>query len=121
MSKCFVCGKKLKEERAKRGEGLTWEPLSDGLWFRSAGNYGSTIFDPMMPNDHDWLEIAICDECVLAKQKEITVIMPKRTVTPCEFKSFEQYRKDEAKEAAKLAKALEKDRIKREEEKNHEN
>jgi hypothetical protein len=34
----------------------------DGLAFQSQGHYGSTVFDPM---DGTYLEINICDECLL--------------------------------------------------------
>ena len=33
-----------------------------GLAFQSEGHYGSTVFDPM---DGTYLEVNICDECLL--------------------------------------------------------
>ncbi len=58
---CFHCGKDLFNVF----EGPTNQP-SGALSFSSHGHYGSTSFDPM---DGSWLEINICDECVLSAAK----------------------------------------------------
>lgn len=39
-----------------------------GLAFMTYGHYGSTIFDPM---DGSWLEIAVCDNCLLDYFKQV--------------------------------------------------
>ena len=55
---CIACGKQLHnvfddcENQA-----------SDGLAFRSYGQYGSRVFDPM---DGQFLEVNICDSCLQA-------------------------------------------------------
>lgn len=40
----------------------------DGLAFMTYGHYGSGHFDPM--NMNSFLELSICDECVLKAEKE---------------------------------------------------
>lgn len=74
---CIICDKELDHVFHQRppnvlGDELLNQP-SDGLVFRSNGNYGSTIFDPI--NDFESLEIAICDDCIKEKRKEKKVLM----------------------------------------------
>jgi hypothetical protein len=60
---CLACGKELDNlEYTTRSKGTKIEvhPMG-GLHFRTYGNYGSTVFDPM---DGTYLDIAICDVCV---------------------------------------------------------
>lgn len=51
--------------------------------FVAYGNYGSTVFDPIMPNNPLHLEINVCDDClreaiakdqVLAVSKDVTTV-----------------------------------------------
>jgi len=51
---CIVCGRKLNPV-------FNCQP-SIGTTFISHGQYGSTVFDPMTG---DYLEVNICDPCVL--------------------------------------------------------
>lgn len=62
---CIICGKSLENVGVDEGN----QPY-DGLAFSSHGHYGSTSFDPM---DGSYLEISICDECLVkkAKKKEV--------------------------------------------------
>ena len=46
---------------------------SNGLAFITYGHYGSTIFDPVLVNGQ-WLEINICDKCVLAATEDGIVL-----------------------------------------------
>jgi len=55
---CFVCDQPLTNVL---DEATGNQPL-DGLAFVSGGHYGSTAFDPM---DGSWLELNICDACVM--------------------------------------------------------
>jgi hypothetical protein len=55
---CIVCNKAL--EPAMEDADIN-QPYG-GLAFQSEGHYGSTVFDPM---DDTYLEINICDECLL--------------------------------------------------------
>lgn len=60
---CIRCGKELENAtRSSDGETLNQNQPSEGLAFRSHGAYGSTVFDPM---DGHYLEINICDTCLL--------------------------------------------------------
>lgn len=61
---CIVCDKELDNlEYTTRSNGTKVEvhPM-DGLHFRTYGHYGSTIFDPM---DGVYLDLAICDVCIM--------------------------------------------------------
>lgn len=61
---CIACGKELDNiEYTTRSNGTKVEvhPM-DGLHFRTYGHYGSTIFDPI---DGTYLDIAICDVCIM--------------------------------------------------------
>lgn len=61
---CIACGKELDNlEYTTRSNGTKVEvhPMN-GLHFRTYGHYGSTIFDPI---DGTYLDIAICDVCIM--------------------------------------------------------
>lgn len=60
---CFVCGKPL-EEVADEGVNQPHEATV----FITNGHYGSTVFDPM---DGTWLELNICDPCLLERSKKV--------------------------------------------------
>lgn len=67
---CFCCQKEMQYEE-EENHSLNLLPLYKGLWFRSSGNYGSSIFDP---NDERYFQIAICDLCLLDKTQSIQLI-----------------------------------------------
>ncbi len=75
MTRCFCCGKFLETESTWEKNHTILTPLYGGLWFRANGNYGSTIHDPI-PGQKDsrgFLQIAVCDRCVVAKSTQGTV------------------------------------------------
>lgn len=87
--KCFICGKELEISGYNENDDPTIiQSLHDGLWFRSSGNYGSTIFDPM---DEQYLEIPICDQCVLNKKYEATHIHSIRRKSIAKAKPFNPF------------------------------
>lgn len=55
---CVVCGKELRNVAPD----ITTNQPSEGLCFWTHGTYGSTVFDPF---DGTYIEINICDECVV--------------------------------------------------------
>ncbi len=62
---CLLCKKKLKTECY--GEGNCWSMVWGGLIFRAAGNFGSTLYDPLpsrMMGSEEFLQFVLCDECV---------------------------------------------------------
>ena len=60
---CFKCGKALENAtRSSDGLAMSLNQPSEGLSFKSYGQYGGTAFDPM---DGHFLEINICDLCLL--------------------------------------------------------
>lgn len=71
---CFVCGENLQSA----APGVVNQPL-DGLAFTTHGHYGSGVYDPM---DGSWLELNICDVCVLAGKERVLrgqSVQPRRT------------------------------------------
>jgi hypothetical protein len=63
---CFCCDKPLYSAFDNTLEHKYSHPPFDAMVFRSNGNYGSTIFDPM---SNERIEIFICDQCVYKGQK----------------------------------------------------
>ena len=55
---CFCCEKQINVEGSINGS------AKDGTVWKTNGNYNSAVFDPM---GDDWLEIIICDECLIKK------------------------------------------------------
>ena len=96
VKECFVCGENIECEMHE-DEGIQEGWPYGGLWFRARGNFGSTIFDPMM--NHEYLEVLICDECVKAKAKSIrhiySIIEPRPIVKSRTFDKTEEVRKEE--------------------------
>lgn len=73
--KCIVCGKQLQNI----DEAAVNQPY-EGLAFISHGHYGGTVFDPM---DGRYLEVNICDECLVnaAKNENVLVGQDRKLVT----------------------------------------
>jgi len=70
MRKCIVCEKELQEEDGPIGAHrnlLCWEIIYDGIILKSCGNYGSTEYDPFDDSVGEYLEMALCDKCLVAK------------------------------------------------------
>jgi hypothetical protein len=61
---CLACGKELDNLQYEMRDGKPVEvhPMA-GLHFRTYGDYGSVIFDPI--GTGEYLDIAICDLCVM--------------------------------------------------------
>ena len=77
---CIVCGKTLKN---------VWETAENqpdsGVAFTSPGNYGSTVFDPVLTGE--FIEISVCDEC-LVRAGEQGRIYTARTRRPVHMHDF---------------------------------
>jgi hypothetical protein len=77
---CICCGKQLRP--AFLAEDLITNQPSKGLCFETQGHYGSTVFDMCA----GYLEISVCDACILDKAKEgrvahIRVRQPRPEIT----------------------------------------
>lgn len=75
---CIVCKKPLKDcgPQPFLHPSVTNPPAEnlplDGVAFQSYGNYGSRVFDPM---DGTFLEIYVCDDCLLqAREAQIVYL-----------------------------------------------
>jgi hypothetical protein len=75
---CFICEKKLEPAFP---DGIADDAFNQpyaATAFTTHGHYGSTVFDPM---DHSYLELTICDEC-LVKRKHLIQHIQKREPRP---------------------------------------
>lgn len=64
---CIVCHTELSDI----GSGSS-NHASGGNAFRTMGQYGSTVFDPM---DGSYLEVNICDKCIVSAAKNGEVLL----------------------------------------------
>lgn len=78
VCKCFCCDKVLQTEPdAFSGDHTTLVPAYDGVWFRAHGNFGSTVFDPILDKVSGkelFLQILICDDCLKKKADDVACI-----------------------------------------------
>lgn len=85
---CIVCGRKLENALDLPKEN---NQPNGGLAFTTHGHYGSTSFDPM---DGTWLEINICDPCIVAAQQAGKVLLGEREtdeqITDNNYKNWEE-------------------------------
>lgn len=72
-NKCFVCGKDLEHMHH-----FPQHQCHGAVIFQASGNYGSTVYDPMLSSQY--LVINICDEC-LVERKDLVLL---RTVVQVE-------------------------------------
>lgn len=81
---CIVCNKELEPAFPPPIEHN--QPYG-GTSFTSRGHYGSTVWDPM---DGTYLEINICDECLVKAGDEgkVLYVVPKQSVTTFLYKEW---------------------------------
>lgn len=82
---CLRCGKELKSviPGVVREDMPSWQPEnqpSAGTTFKSSGHYGSTVWDPQGVLPHEFLEINICDECMVAAVGEGRILHGRKPV-----------------------------------------
>lgn len=88
-TECFCCGDKLDLElRGDDSDPHIVLPLYGGLRFRSTGNYGSTVYDPMGEN-RQFLEIVVCDACVVKKKEKVRRVHHIHTSTTAKMEQFD--------------------------------
>lgn len=73
---CFKCLKKLEPVFPNK---WNYRQPSDGLTFSAAGNYGSTVYDPV--NTAPELVIWICDDCI-REHKELVQMRTIERIAP---------------------------------------
>jgi len=79
---CFSCGKKLSCPDGEFNDCTVW---------RSYGNYGSGVFDPV--RDNLYAEIVICDECLVRKGRIANVVHESRMVPDRSSMRFDEWKK----------------------------
>jgi len=63
---CFKCNKELESSTPLDNN----QPYA-GTTFISHGQYGSTVWDPPNPMSRYWLEINICDDCLVENRIQV--------------------------------------------------
>lgn len=73
--KCFKCNQKVEADKFNSKFPDSIGIVYGATFWRSCGNYGSTIYDPM--SGTEYLEIIICDECLkgAAQKKQVTQVV----------------------------------------------
>lgn len=87
ICRCFKCNRIVMRDVVD-SDLLTISPVYDGLIFRSTGNYGSTVFDPMPIGKEEMLEIIICDNCVKSGKSCVARIFDIQRVVNSKSASF---------------------------------
>lgn len=64
MNNCFCCEKSIGHAGPKVEDWFS-NPPEDATYWRTCGNYGSTVFDGQFIGEQ--LEMYICDECLKKK------------------------------------------------------
>lgn len=86
---CICCNRALKTVLYV-GENPTVIPaVYDGLIFRSTGNYGSKVFDPMPTQEEEMLQVVICDDCIEYRVKRVVKIHNIKRITTADAEPFE--------------------------------
>lgn len=81
---CFCCDKVLDGESLENPIDIS--TIYDGLFFRSTGNFGSRIFDPI--TTEEILQIVICDKCVDIKAKRVKHLFNIKTTHSADYCTF---------------------------------
>ena len=63
--RCVCCNKELEDALDHKDS-----PTLDGIYFRSYGNFGSTVFDGGEFTG-EYLELYLCDECLVGRSHKI--------------------------------------------------
>lgn len=100
---CICCDKKLTVDRHGTANAQQYPCVSDGVVFRSSGQYGSTVLDCGVGIPEGWeyeVQIIVCDECMIKKASIINAMKNSRCVYNgrkvvefAEYDTFENLRK----------------------------
>lgn len=82
-----MCDKQLSPV----AEDTPYQP-NDGVYLRTHGNYGSTVFDSIFKEE--FLEMYICDPCLLAKVDSIFHFSQHKPKPVDDIVPWRQYRED---------------------------
>lgn len=88
---CIICHRPLENVYGEANN----QPYG-GLAFQSYGHYGTAVFDPL---DNSYLEINVCDSCMLAAESHNRVYIGHNMVTQAqaqlELWDYEKYADEE--------------------------
>jgi hypothetical protein len=87
IRKCLVCERDLEIEKDIKYTGSSIPIVYDATIWRSYGNYGSKLFDPL--NKIEFLEACVCDSCLIKKKNLIYHIHVKKREEIVESGLFE--------------------------------
>ncbi len=83
---CISCGNGFATESSDNPIDIF--PVYGGLIFRSTGNYGSQVFDPMPTRRKEMLQVIICDNCIQKKSYLVKLIHNIKRGATAEIKEF---------------------------------
>ena len=66
--RCLICGNAIRVHD---------DGLHNATVWRSSGDYGSTVYDSIA--DDQFLEVVICDDCIVEKNDLIEEVVVRRT------------------------------------------
>lgn len=93
-TKCLLCDKAVSVERSLSHESI---PVAHNatVW-RSHGNYGSSVYDPVRDPFPQFLEVYVCDTCLRSKVESVQHVQIIRNLPDAIFQSLGDVMKDEA-------------------------
>lgn len=83
---CLVCGMQPSSAFGDHAPDSKHQP-NDAVMFTASGNYGSSVWDPMMGSQ--LLLVNICDECLVLGKDRIAVMTTIHQPDTREFKPWE--------------------------------
>lgn len=80
---CIICDRPLEPAfDLDDGRSDRDTPIYPGLHFQASGNYGSTLYDPAPDESEKYVEVVICDWCLVRKAERVQRHLRNGTVTP---------------------------------------
>lgn len=81
---CIVCLKPL----VNVFENTVQAQPDNAVMFTATGNYGSTVYDPGGLGGGGYLQIHVCDSCMLLRQRHVLSVVPHKAPTTYEFSQW---------------------------------
>ena len=76
---CIICG---FQPKPVAGDLSHYNQPDEATVFISHGHYGSTVWDPAPYGCTDWIELNICDECLVARKERVLRVSQPHTPRP---------------------------------------
>jgi hypothetical protein len=77
---CLVCDQPLEPCYVREDGDVRFTPVYHGLHFQAGGAFGTTVFDPHPDDPSGFLEIVICDRCLIKKQAQVRLFLKDKSL-----------------------------------------